>query len=900
MIYSSLPPYPILNFTASFNVDTANPFVHAVMRLSEDAFNVRVQRQDHVEARHHRSALQCLKEMFVDVIASEHFPATIPDSHDRTREGLLHLSQSEIHRGWVVHMPLPRPNGAPSIPWPPAHSLNFNLNHQLSSSHLTIMATRLPENLTEMPDIPKDFGDDGVHFYRYYDELAEESDEDLVKNLKAQLDGILIFAGLFAGVNSAFLALTLPQMSANPADDTNALLLQIALAGNGSITSAADLPSASFTPPPRIFLVNVLFSVSLTLALFSSLLAVLGQQWIVYYRKRCGGGPEYQRWEQLRRYLGAKRWRLELVLDDLGPSMLQLGLVIFCIAFALYLGTLSWSLNHIIVWPLYTILVMSTGCVFDPWCPFKQPLSRIVRPVGSAILAVVPWLGYCLLGVVGITGGHIINAIGRAKFFCRSPNVAEPLPPPRFHIFPLLKCVKVGIAEFADFYRWIMLAGIRSAEDPAHLKIEALRRVICTSENRNALIYAAINLQVIRDERALSSLGKDVEFCSRVSSLQQTALHEARHGRTGNHYSYIESRLFSASFFHILFSTYSAPDFTYELDELRVSESLSIPLDQIGHLHQGSVIALEKSCDQCSHCASLLFSISVVYSIAEYARNRRSPLNLDTAFRLVAEVSAGTHDLRLGFMTASVMLISKQLDDERLAGPVWRFEARFLETLFASYRETSEREMFQMICRAVINVNAQWRRKPDHDIYVWLFELCLLHGRKEISAGCHDVLDHVDDHLLPIERQIRSWRVSETDRQRGRDQRNRCVQAVANFFVAREDSPQDAWSLIGHSLMRYLESVAKLMEANPRHPENPRTMMVLRRIEASLAAPSPLMLGEYEPYSRFRRLLGRVDPSRAREVYQDLGLPCQRLCCIRQRGETWHNKQGTALHMLAL
>ncbi|KIO18101.1 hypothetical protein M407DRAFT_246568, partial [Tulasnella calospora MUT 4182] len=67
------------------------------------------------------------------------------------------------------------------------------------------------------------------HFYRYYDELADEIDEDLVKSLKAQLDGILIFAGLFAGVNSAFLALTLPQLSADPADDTNALLLQIAL-----------------------------------------------------------------------------------------------------------------------------------------------------------------------------------------------------------------------------------------------------------------------------------------------------------------------------------------------------------------------------------------------------------------------------------------------------------------------------------------------------------------------------------------------------------------------------------------------------------------------------------------------------------------------------------------------
>ncbi|KIO18415.1 hypothetical protein M407DRAFT_246487 [Tulasnella calospora MUT 4182] len=90
------------------------------------------------------------------------------------------------------------------------------------------MSTRFPEKLTTLPDIPKEFGDDGGHFYRYYDELADEIDEDLVRSLKAQLDGILIFAGLFAGVNSAFLALTLPQMTADPADDSNALLLQTA------------------------------------------------------------------------------------------------------------------------------------------------------------------------------------------------------------------------------------------------------------------------------------------------------------------------------------------------------------------------------------------------------------------------------------------------------------------------------------------------------------------------------------------------------------------------------------------------------------------------------------------------------------------------------------------------
>lgn len=55
------------------------------------------------------------------------------------------------------------------------------------------MTSHLVEKLTSFPEIPKEFGEDGGKFYKFYDELADEIDEDLVKSLKAQLDGILIF-----------------------------------------------------------------------------------------------------------------------------------------------------------------------------------------------------------------------------------------------------------------------------------------------------------------------------------------------------------------------------------------------------------------------------------------------------------------------------------------------------------------------------------------------------------------------------------------------------------------------------------------------------------------------------------------------------------------------------------
>ncbi|KIO18249.1 hypothetical protein M407DRAFT_61013, partial [Tulasnella calospora MUT 4182] len=111
-------------------------------------------------------------------------------------------------------------------------------------------------------------------------------DNDMTTSLKEQLDGMLIFAGLFAGVNTAFLAFTLPLLSADPVDDTNALLaqnnvllMQLVSGRNDSASLDSALPSKSFAPSGAVLSVNVLFALSLAFAIISSFLAVLGRQW---------------------------------------------------------------------------------------------------------------------------------------------------------------------------------------------------------------------------------------------------------------------------------------------------------------------------------------------------------------------------------------------------------------------------------------------------------------------------------------------------------------------------------------------------------------------------------------------------------------------------------------------
>lgn len=65
------------------------------------------------------------------------------------------------------------------------------------------MNSQFTEKLTKLPAVPNRFGDDGGKFYGYYDELADELDEDMVTSLKSQLDGILIFVRGIPYINLA-------------------------------------------------------------------------------------------------------------------------------------------------------------------------------------------------------------------------------------------------------------------------------------------------------------------------------------------------------------------------------------------------------------------------------------------------------------------------------------------------------------------------------------------------------------------------------------------------------------------------------------------------------------------------------------------------------------------------
>lgn len=405
------------------------------------------------------------------------------------------------------------------------------------------------------------------------------------------------------------MAFTLPQLSADPAEDTNALLFQIMLGGNGTIRTPADLPSASFTPPAGAYIINVLFSMSLTLAILGSFLAVLGQQWLVYYRKRGGGGAESQRWEQLRRYLGAKRWRLELVLDDVLPSVLQIALVIFCIAFILYLNTLSDSLCYTIAAPLCgagAIIVLTAFCAaWDYWCPFKSPLSHLLQYVLRGLVEV-------LGRIVGIFGSYAAVTLGWLIYRSRGGEAQ----------------LKSWMSHVGDEARsvseWLKTRCLRTADATDYLKVVSLKRVLCTSEDPSALIHSATAVQSISQSQLLTHILNDIEIRGRMEALDTISFSSVMFYSTER--VTLQNTAIARSLFHIALMVGSVEDFLHSDDrsllksqtddQAYASQALEKLDDKFASFIPMKRFSVDTECPECSHCITMDYCMSLVSMIA--------------------------------------------------------------------------------------------------------------------------------------------------------------------------------------------------------------------------------------------------------------------------------------------
>ncbi|KAK7012762.1 hypothetical protein R3P38DRAFT_2722947 [Favolaschia claudopus] len=239
----------------------------------------------------------------------------------------------------------------------------------------------------KLPEIPKvlDSGDDGAaaKLWSIYLSQAEKYDKALVESWKSDMDGLLIFAGLFSAILSAFLVESYKTLNADPGDATVQLLTQISrqLAtsepANRSVFTPSSTPFSAGTPA---LICNSLWFISLTLSLSCAMLATLVQQWSreFLHRAEMRSAPVVRARIFSYLYYGLKRFRMHTVVE-LIPLLIHTSLFLFLcglIAFLIpvnLLMTIIPAINLLliaIVYSAFTLLPLGY-----PDCPYRTPVS---------------------------------------------------------------------------------------------------------------------------------------------------------------------------------------------------------------------------------------------------------------------------------------------------------------------------------------------------------------------------------------------------------------------------------------------------------------------------------------------------------------------------------------------
>ncbi|KAG8946598.1 hypothetical protein FRC03_001332 [Tulasnella sp. 419] len=233
-------------------------------------------------------------------------------------------------------------------------------------------------------DVPPPNIDDHVAYWSVYNKEAEEFDAEMLRAWNDSLDVLLIFAGLFSAVNTAFIIESYKGLNPDPAEITNTLLRLLITHRNDNITlTAEDLHPTELNP--SALSTNYIFFASLYSSLSAAFGAVTAKQWLTEYsHKGPAKAPHVLGLHRSMKFRGLERWHFQFVIDLL-PILLQLSLVLFLIGVVDFL----WVLNRKVGMMQLVLVLVGIGVylttltigVISPTSPFRTPLTKYIRDI---------------------------------------------------------------------------------------------------------------------------------------------------------------------------------------------------------------------------------------------------------------------------------------------------------------------------------------------------------------------------------------------------------------------------------------------------------------------------------------------------------------------------------------
>ncbi|KAF7341274.1 hypothetical protein MVEN_01863400 [Mycena venus] len=211
---------------------------------------------------------------------------------------------------------------------------------------------------------------------------AEKYDKGLVESWKSDMQGMLIFAGLFSASLTAFLIESYKTLNVDSGDATVQLLARISQQLEGSANgSTLPIPSPfSFMPTTASVVCNALWFISLGLSLSCALIATLLDQWArdFLHRSEIRSAPLIRARIFSYLYYGLKRFNMHTVVEII-PLLLHASLFLFfsgLVAFLIPINRIMViiaALILLVVVVTYSVLTLLPLQYFD--CPYRTPLS---------------------------------------------------------------------------------------------------------------------------------------------------------------------------------------------------------------------------------------------------------------------------------------------------------------------------------------------------------------------------------------------------------------------------------------------------------------------------------------------------------------------------------------------
>ncbi|KAF9475934.1 hypothetical protein BDN70DRAFT_203020 [Pholiota conissans] len=219
--------------------------------------------------------------------------------------------------------------------------------------------------------------------------LASKYDAEMCASWKAEVENLLIFAGLFSASVTAFTIESYKWLQPNPSSYSDQILSLIYIQLNPATgIQSLSMLSDSIPQGPTVR-INIYWFLSLTLGLTTVLIGIISAQWLREYQREVSLSSKGRLALRQMRYEGLLFWQIPRIIAML-PLLLQAGFVLFLIGIAellwmlnktvaivvtTFIGSVLIFLGTTIVLPALQYVFSSNELLHTPQCAFKSPQS---------------------------------------------------------------------------------------------------------------------------------------------------------------------------------------------------------------------------------------------------------------------------------------------------------------------------------------------------------------------------------------------------------------------------------------------------------------------------------------------------------------------------------------------